>query len=147
MAYQDVILFYDDFEACHRNYRIASTAPIADIGNAETHQVQAYANWIATDYVTAQLDIILAIYDICKALRDFISSGTGAFYSTALMDCLAFAAMEPPAEITWETIFDAWAAADLDGVQHTIGIMDLMKLQIWNKPFNILPILARTQQF
>jgi len=39
--------------------------------------------------------------------------------------------------ITWETIVEAWVAADLEGVKFTIGILDYMRKAVWNEPYNM----------
>jgi len=39
--------------------------------------------------------------------------------------------------LTWESIVEAWAKADLEGVKWTVGFIDYMRLAVWNEPYEM----------
>ncbi len=38
--------------------------------------------------------------------------------------------------LTWESIIEAWVAADLDGIKFTVSILDYMREALWNEPYD-----------
>lgn len=41
------------------------------------------------------------------------------------------------AEVTWQTICEAWVANDFEGRAMTIAVIDRMRQILWNEPYNV----------